>query len=603
MIQNRYTIERFVSYVISRINWSRTLVTQPDHRFTFEQLVNIVDTLAYVLIALSDHFYIMDIDLESIPFSILTPQNVEKITQMLLPVMKQKMAKFSNNTTTESDSTIMDIFFKKTTKSPIISETPTFVENNCSENNNFQLMEENILLSLLRTVCDVQRNVKSNASSLSNHSMFHHHQLHNLFPKNSKYLDDSWFVLKNIHYTACISELIWHLLICTLNNNQSITNNKNSLTPTSETDSVRLFIQIWIDNMRSTLLYVLTSNDRILVFNAFLSLFNKIMISMVNDINRRRLATNFVSVCSYSLTTDSTLLGDMIISINRTVQSEQLVVYLLECFIEVYLDLRGDLQFLISNLNVNFAVGKAAVDSSSTSSINATNDEPTASNTIIESIQSQSSLLLLIHIYNRISRSTVPEQCTRKYVCKLLQKTSSFKPSPGHHQNESKIILYFFKAFTLLTGCFGTNGDDSVMSKLSIVSQTQEDQIAKFGLINHYQRSVVNISVNKFLTTSATSSRRNSNGNTNNVGNDNHLNMMINHNKFDFFENNDIFGSVKTLKILCKRLHETISNSVNRGWLFFRTQKQSSNWYICNVNVNIIMLTFFFLGVFSLWNH
>ena len=467
VIQNRFNVERFIAFIISRINWRQTL-SNLDRRFTNEQLSHIVDNLSCVLIALSNQPYIVEIDLESIPFIVLSPQKVKEITLMLLPMMKQKMQNNKQFTVQLGSS-----FF------------------NLKRNDSDTEVDEGILLSLLRTVCDVQKN-----RGLSNQQFSPIH-----FPK--QVVDENWYIMKNLYFTNCIASLVSYYL------------NSNA-EPKSE--EVRIFLQFWVEKMNNTLAQ-LDSNNRILMFESILGSINQV----VDESNRKRLSTIFVTVLSYSLPSCIQQLADLIQSINRCVQSISIVVYLLECFIETYLDLNGNLEFLVFNLKIRSSTSPPTTPS---------NEEPKTSSLITESIRTQSCLLLLVHIYNRLTKSTVPESCTSQYICKLIQSCASFKPN----HDESKIILFVFKLFSLLTKPSAGSYGDPVLLKLAMSPN-------QFG-------SIVNISTI----------------------------FETDEGKNYFLSNSNLYRSILTLQTLSKTIHEVITESLNRGWFFFRSTKQSSNW-------------------------
>ncbi|KAI2800207.1 Ectopic P granules protein 5 [Blomia tropicalis] len=395
VIQNRFNVERFIAFIISRINWRQTL-SNLDRRFTNEQLSHIVDNLSCVLIALSNQPYIVEIDLESIPFIVLSPQKVKEITLMLLPMMKQKMQNNKQFTVQLGSS-----FF------------------NLKRNDSDTEVDEGILLSLLRTVCDVQKN-----RGLSNQQFSPIH-----FPKQA--VDENWYIMKNLYFTNCIASLVSYYL------------NSNA-EPKSE--EVRIVLQFWVEKMNNTLAQ-LDSNNRILMFESILGSINQV----VDESNRKRLSTIFVTVLSYSLPSCIEQLADLIQSINRCVQSISIVVYLLECFIETYLDLNG---------------------SSTSPPTTPSNEEPTTSSLITESIRTQSS------------------------------------------------------------GSYG----DPVLLKLAMSPN-------QFG-------PIVNISTI----------------------------FETDEGKNYFLSNSNLYRSILTLQTLSKTIHEVITESLNRGWFFFRSTKQSSNW-------------------------
>lgn len=451
---------------------------------TLEQLSHIVDNLSCVLIALSEYI-IEDIDLDAIPFAILTPAKVKQITLMLLPVMKQRMSSGLSGGR-------LSCFFKATSS----GSTTT---------------DEAILLSLLQNVCDVQR--------LRNLSTVGDTRPGTQQKKNSS-PNDSWFISKNLYYTNVIASLIGYYV------------NSGS----SDVQQVRLFLQNWIDNMKCTL-EVVDSNGRMMFFDGLLASINAVL----DEGERKRLATTMVTVFSYSFTS-TILLGDLILSIKRTISSTPIVVYLLECFLETYFDLHGDLEFLVTHLQLNGNTSPAKGGDQ-------TDNQTSITSTIInEAISGQSCLILLVHIYHRLTKSTVPESCTIKYVCTLISKCASFKPSASNH-DEAKILLYLFKLYDLLTSPSSGSGAEPVLAALA------PSQFA----------AVVNISVNNL---------QEGDGRVNHAGGgDADGNAADN-----FTANSQLYGAVQTVQTLNKAIHETINESLNRGWLFFRTPKQSSNW-------------------------
>lgn len=479
---------------------------------------------------------------------------------MLLPVMKQKMM-------SAGPGTKLSVFFKKSNGNGSIGNGGGQQANN--------LLEESVLLALLRTVCDVQRNRTSTARSPSpeENQWFHQNQ------QNANHNQNSQLVTKNVYYTNCVAALIG--FYCS--NSSSAPSNQSPKSESNSNDNqIRPLLQYWIDSVRSTL-EILEPADRILHFNSILGSINQV----TEEVARKRLAVNFVSVLSYSLThstsNSSLIIGDLIISISRTVHSTQLIVYLLECFIETYLDLNGDLYFLVSNLNLGGKGGGSPV--SSPSSSNSADDQQASNGLIMESLQSQSCLVLLIHIYNRLSKSTVPEQCTRKYVCKLVEQSANFKPptltSSTHQHDESRIILYYLKLISLLSSPPGPAGDPLLYR----LSQSE-----------HQFFSLVNVSINQTQSLeasggSAVSSNGGSSSNDRNFASTN----------FFSSPSSDLFISVQALQALCKGLHHTISESQNRGWLFFRSQQHCSNWYVSGLVFGIFnnIELYLYLGVFS----
>lgn len=448
---------------------------------TLEQLSHIVDNLSCVFIALSEYI-IEDIDLDAIPFAILTPGKVKQITLMLLPVMKQRM---SSGLSVGN----LSCFFK--TSSSGSSTT-----------------DEAILLSLLQNVCDVQR-----CRNLSTPLDARLTGQKNVSP------NDSWFISKNLYYTNVFASLISYYV------------NGGS----SDVQQVRLFLQNWIDNMKCTL-EVVDSNGRMMFFDGLLASLNAVL----EEGERKRLATTMVTVFSYSFSS-TILLGDLILSIKRTISSTPVVVYLLECFLETYLDLHGNLEFLVTHLQVNGNTSSPKSGDQSDSS------QTSITSTIInEAISGQSCLLLLVHIYHRLTKSTVPESCTSKYVCTLITKCAAFKPSASNH-DEAKVLLYLFKLYDLLTSPSSGSGAEPLLAALG------PKQFAP----------VVNISVNNLQEAEG----------KNVGGGDESANEGDN-----FTANSQLYSAVQTVQTLNKAVHETINESLNRGWLFFRTPKQSSNW-------------------------
>ena len=518
VIQNHHSIERFLAFVICRVNWGHSL----ERPMTPEQLSHIVDNLSCVLIALSE--YIEDIDLEAIPFAVLTPTKVKQITLMLLPVMKQKMS-------SGLSSGRLSGFFRATAAATSTSGTTSTATT-----------EEGVLLSLLQCVCDVQRGRNlSSAPGVSSPV---------LSRKRKTSPDESWFISKNLYYTNVIASLIAYYI------------NGGS----SDGQQVRHFLQNWIDAMKCTL-EVVDSHGRMMFFDALIASLNAVL----EEGERRRLATTLVTVFSYSFTS-TVLLGDLILSIQKTVSSTPVAVYLLECFLETYLDLRGDLEFLVTHLQLNGGGGGGGGGGSggpgtpgTPKSGDTTDGSAVTSTAINEAISKQSCLLLLVHIYHRLSKSTVPESLTSKYVCTLMSRCAHFKPTAANH-DEAKVLLYLFKLYDLLTSPSSGSGAEPVLAALganqfaavvsvSVNSQQQQEG----GRANNSNSSLV---VGK------------NNGGAGSGGAGGNSASSDN-----FTANSQLHGAVQTVQTLNKAIHETISESLNRGWFFFRTPKQSSNWY------------------------
>lgn len=60
LIQNHYSVEKLNAYVISKINWHKSLMRTS---FSYEELITVVQNLSYVLIMLADQTFIVSFSL------------------------------------------------------------------------------------------------------------------------------------------------------------------------------------------------------------------------------------------------------------------------------------------------------------------------------------------------------------------------------------------------------------------------------------------------------------------------------------------------------------------------------------------------------------
>src|SRR6218665_3741170 len=202
------------------------------------------------------------------------------------------------------------------------------------------------------------------------------------------YFKDEWLISKMVYYSNCISSVINHY--CT--RNQTILCSKQG---SSGLAHIRSLLKMWCGNIKTNLIK-LNCEDQILMFNTLLNFLPQIQMEELQT----KLIPIIIGEISYSfIQTD--IIGSLIIAVNRTITSKTSLIDLLEAFVELYLDLKGELIFLINNLHFN--------GNHSTEEL------------LIEIKSKRAFLLFLIFIYSRLCNSTVPEKCTLDYVFALFQ--------------------------------------------------------------------------------------------------------------------------------------------------------------------------------------
>lgn len=384
VIQSRYSVVKLVAFVVSRVDWKQTLLSHG--LLSFDELLNVVENLSYVTIMLVDQSYITQVDLESIPFIILDPSQVKGITLMLLELMRQQ------------NRDILSVFGEADSPTPNARGSPERDSPTAMQSNESNLF----LLKMLKSVCSIaswgsQITITENVVSLDKDHLERIHQIT---------CNRTWFMAKHICYINTITHFLTDR--CNFHPQKVVTN----------LDQIRSFLVKLVEELKSTFV-VLTSSERITLFKEFMEMMNEVS----DDAIRHRLCVYYATIFSYL--SEAKLVADLIIATQQTVKNVRNVCYLLECFIENYLDLATNgvesLDFLVDNLKI------VHLQSSRSNQQLSANSESDPAEYVSNMLQSKTSLLIILHIYGRLRKSTVPEVCVRKNVCTLISSCGSFK--------------------------------------------------------------------------------------------------------------------------------------------------------------------------------
>ncbi|KAH9418195.1 Ectopic P granules protein 5 [Dermatophagoides pteronyssinus] len=406
VVMERYSIERLNSFVISKIQWNQALLNTPQ-QISFNNVVEILENLTYTIISLVDQPYIGQVDFFNIPFWILPSEKIQKIIVTLLEVMKKRIP--------------IDMVDKNLDKQ---KSTDSIIDN--------QLI---IIMRLLKSLVQLQNN-----------------NVHN--DNNNDDDDDPIKQQQNaskvIYYGHCIGSFV------------SYQANQNSDYLAKNPQTLLLFLKDSIESLRPTI-DTFDTNDRVSIFCELLQSLNEIHDQPIRD----QIARHFVTIFSYM--TSSQLFTEIIFAVGKIIYSIKTAIYLLECLLENYFDLAGDLQYLIDNLeivhmNKQHLNVTTTMNNNSQANLQSTNNDNNNESTnyhiedfMLESIRTRSCLLLLIYIHRQLQHRTVPDICTRRYVYSIMIQCVQYFGKFGQQQqqqqfmDESKQCFFWTRIFDLLT--------------------------------------------------------------------------------------------------------------------------------------------------------
>nr|XP_027198097.1 uncharacterized protein LOC113792408 [Dermatophagoides pteronyssinus] len=543
VVMERYSIERLNSFVISKIQWNQALLNTPQ-QISFNNVVEILENLTYTIISLVDQPYIGQVDFFNIPFWILPSEKIQKIIVTLLEVMKKRIP--------------IDMVDKNLNKQ---KSTDSIIDN--------QLI---IIMRLLKSLVQLQTNNVHNDNNNDDDDPIKQQQ-------NAS---------KVIYYGHCIGSFV------------SYHANQNSDYLAKNPQTLLLFLKDSIESLRPTI-DTFDTNDRVSIFCELLQSLNEIHDQPIRD----QIARHFVTIFSYM--TSSQLFTEIIFAVGKIIYSIKTAIYLLECLLENYFDLAGDLQYLIDNLeivhmNKQHLNVTTTMNNNSQANLQSTNNENDTTNYhiedfMLESIRTRSCLLLLIYIHRQLQHRTVPDICTRRYVYSIMIQCVQYFGKFGQQQHqqqfmdESKQCFFWTRIFDLLTFDHSSisNGLNISIHHLSSLKTNNNHLSTTMNNANSNSRSLLDIPIvystkNNSSSTASLLSLTKSSPITPSTSSPSLLSsqqqqQFLDPNQLSLdIHQEEVSQSIQTLLLLCRQLNQSIQDSLNRGFFgIFRSQKPPSN--------------------------
>lgn len=527
VIQTSYSVERLIAWVLAKIDWRKVLTapTKAGEVLTFEQLLTVVENLSYVFITLYEHDSIAELNLDSIPFGVLEPTKVKMITLMVGQLMKAKA------------DDILAIFGPHQQKG--------------AKNSSL------FLVSLLKTITQVKQPLRPSSASSDDEEQemtattigapiesLRQEYINRAITKSTT--NRVWLVAKHVHYLEAVGLFV--VDYCNAHADQVA----------KESGTIRNLLLNTIETIGATL-EALSIPERVRLFTVLLQPLTEV----VDEAIRYRLCVHYVTICSYLSSADQ--LADLIVAVNSTITatSPKCSIYMLESLIENYLDLGGGLDFLVSNLSTGLVGGGGGGSSGGRGSPQGKEQAaammpPEAYGQAL--IQSRSCLVLLVHLYGRLQKATVPEVCTRKYSCSLMAQCGQFRfatTAQARPDEEMKMVLLWFKLVALLTN------QDRFVNELESCQYNTPATSGGVGVGGggaSRNPTIINLAVNSMQSLlnqagAAPSSR-----------------IVLD------LADEQLYLAVRTLTDLVRGLHSLVEESLSRPlFSFWRSNKHSSN--------------------------